>query len=93
MFNFGAYGRFLVFSAFDLGLGAGGKVLALAGTAIDFVMNFSAGFVFLRGFRTLVSAKIRTVPIDSIFFASQKIGSNGNVMHIGENWEITDMSL
>ena len=50
-------------SAFDLGFGTGGKILALAGTAIDFVMNFPAGFVFLRGFRTLVSAKIRAVPI------------------------------
>ena len=83
MFNFGAYGRFLVFSAFDLGLGAGGKVLALAGTAIDFVMNFPAGLVFLRGFRTLVCANVRTVPIDSLFFAGQKIRSNGNVMYIG----------
>ena len=63
MFNFGAYGRFLVFSAFDLGFGTGGKILVLAGTAIDFVMDFPAGFVFLRSFRSLVSAKIRAVPI------------------------------
>lgn len=41
MFRFGAHGRFLAFSEFDLSLGTGGMVFACAGSAIGLVTDLN----------------------------------------------------
>ena len=82
LFHFGSYRRFLVLPALDLSFGAGSVVFALAGTAVDFVANLFAGPILFQGFGPFVSTEISAVSIDSFFFASHKISSNGNIMHI-----------
>ena len=48
VFGFDAYGGFPVFSAFDLGFGAVGVVLALAGATVYFIGNFLPGLILFR---------------------------------------------
>lgn len=50
MFDFSAHRRFFMLATLDLGLGTGKVMLALAGTAIDFIADGFTGFVLLQGF-------------------------------------------
>lgn len=54
MFHLGTYGGFLVFSALDLSLGAGGAVFACAGPAIDLITDRLSLIVLFPCFRALV---------------------------------------
>ena len=86
MFHFGAYGGFLVFSAFDLSLRAGGAVFACAGPAIDLITDRLPLIVLFKCFRALVRPEITAVSIDHFLFAGQQIGSDSNIMDMGSSY-------
>lgn len=70
-------------SALDLPSGTCGVVLALRGSAVDFVLDRLPVLVLNDGILTLARAQIPTVAVDFRFLSSEQVGNHGDIVYVG----------